>query len=170
VDLKVAKIGFAGVILGSIISVGGAWLNTFLQEYWDKDRHIKEKQASVISDMSDSLAYAGRVKGLIYGHMVQIVSANQINTICINGAIHGKLPNNCDMSEANKNMNEFSKEIFQKTAEFQSVRNLSNVYFCKNTQAALSQEPFASERWEATTKQTESLLKIMRSEYGCKNL
>lgn len=170
VELRVAAIGFFGVLLGALISVEGSWFVADIQEQRIENRHTQEKQANLISAMSDSLAYAGRINGLIQGHIIQIAASQQINQLCVNGAITGNQPKNCDQTELNKTTDSFNKEIFEKTASFQSARHLSNVYFCSETQSMLSKPPFSSEWWEATTKQTEELLKAMKREYGCKKI
>ena len=169
-ELRVAAISFLGVLLGALISFGGSWFVADIQEQRIENRHIQEKQANLISVMSDSLAYAGRIKGLIQGHMIQISVSHKISQLCFNGAIAGNQPKNCDQNELNKTMNSFNKEIFEKTASYQSARQLSNVYFCSETQSILSKPPFNSEWWEATTKQTEELIKAMQREYGCKKI
>ncbi|TBR41368.1 hypothetical protein CBF23_009925 [Marinomonas agarivorans] len=169
-NLKVAAISFSGVILGAVISVGGAWVNTSIQESGVESRHIREKQSKIISDMATILAQAGRTKGLVYGHYIQLAAAGQINKLCINGAIVGSPPKNCDLNKVNKQMNEFNKEIFQSTAKFQSVRSLANIYFCDKTQGSLAREPFATNWWEASNEQVANLLNNMRVEFGCRNL
>lgn len=156
-----------GVVIGGIVSFfssAGLWVT---QSSYENDVAIKNKREELIVETADIFSRAGRINGLIHGHILQIAASNKITNLCISMAIQGKESKACDENIDYNIMNEFNKEIFEYTAKYQKLYNLIPLYFCEKTKFKFENIESKKSWWEITPKETAEILKIMHQEYEC---
>lgn len=163
-----ALIGFVGIIVGTLLASASSYIQWTQQKKYEEMKHKREQKTYLIKEASEIITRSGRVKGLVAGHMMQINTAKAISNICIATAITGEESKNCDLTEANKIMNEFNKEIFDLTAKFISIKQLSRIYFCDETSRAFDNVDNDNQVWwDANKEQKAALLRAMEKEMNC---
>jgi len=166
--IRGAMIGFVGIIIGTLLASGASYLQWTEQKKYEEMKHKREQKTYLIKEASEIITKSGRVKGLVAGHMMQINAAKAISNICIAATIAGEQSKNCDLTEANKVMNEFNKEIFESTAKFKSIKQLSRIYFCEETSRAFDNVDNNNQAWwDANNEQKTAILKAMEKEMTC---
>lgn len=162
-----AIIGFLGVIVGTFLAAGASYFQWVQQKKYDEQKYRREQKAYLIREAADILTRSGRIKGLVAGHVIQIAAAKAISSVCLASVMTGEQGKNCDLTEANKAMNEFNKEIFDTTAKYSSVKYLSKIYFCEETASAFDKMDNKQAWWDADDEQKKSVLSAMNKEINC---
>ncbi len=159
--------GIIGVIVGAFLSFFsgiGLW---YIQSNYKYRNSIKDRREELIMEVAEIFARAPRIKGLIYGHALQVSAATTLSSLCLSLSMQGKIAKGCDKKIDYEIMNKFNDEIFEYQARYMKLRNLVEIYFCKETIEKFKKMESQKAWWEITPKEASSILKSMHKEYDC---
>lgn len=155
------------VIVGVTMGFGSSFGLWHIQSSHSHETKVKNKREELIVETADLFARAGRIKGLIHGHMLQIATSNAITSLCLSMQLQGKDSKECSKNIDYKIMNDFNKEIFEYSAKYQKLKSLIPLYFCEETISQFNSVEMKEGWWEITSKKTAIILKAMHQEYEC---
>ncbi len=155
------------VIVGAVLSFLsgiGLWIT---QSSYEHENSIKDRREELIVETADVFARAGRIKGLVHGHLLQITTSNAISSLCISLKMQGKESEECNKEIDYSVMNEFNKEIFEYNAKYIKLKSLIPLYFCEETKKKFYSIEANASWWDVTPEKTMEILNVMHREYEC---
>ncbi|MBK9078919.1 MAG: hypothetical protein IPL91_07170 [Hyphomicrobium sp.] len=164
--------------LGSLLSMVlaaflGAYLNSIIQtDIWRKDKlysmrlEIFEKRNELFRLLSENLAESAKFAFQLNGATPETDKFSRM-VFCVEPSKRAENATFCKDFSATADEQERFREFALKRAQFQTMAMMANIYFCRNTKAAIASLPSGGYWWNLDEAKKAALLSAMQSEMFC---